>query len=90
LKAAGRQDSIMPAVPTIVEFLKRTGGNTKKSSEVLKAAVGLLGDLGATFGKKLQLLFREPFASALIQEAMDDEESKPNAIWAQEVSEQLT
>ena len=84
MKASQKQDVVLKAVDGIVDFTARTAVNEHKSSEVVKAAVGLLGDLGQTFGKRVLQLFREPFVNGLIQEGLADEEVREIAIWAQQ------
>ena len=53
----------------------------------MKSAIGLLGDLGQTFGVKMQQLYSQPFVTALIQQAnkVDDEDIKDTAKWTQSV-----
>lgn len=87
LKASNKQDSVLPFVEGIVEFLHRSAADENRSSEVLKSAVGLLGDLGQTFGAKMQPLYVMPFVSMLIQQgAQADAEIQEVAQWAQSVS----
>ena len=40
----------------------------QKDEEVLKAAVGLLGDLGQTFGTRMQAMYRLPFVMSVVKE----------------------
>ena len=70
-----------------MEFLHRSAADQNRSSEVLKSAVGLLGDLGQTFGAKMQGLYQMNFVPLLIQQAATaDEEIREVAQWAQTVS----
>ena len=86
LKAANKQDTVLPFVEGIVEFLHRSAADENRSSEVLKSAVGLLGDLGQTFGAKMHSIYMMPFVPALIQQAAQaDEEIQEVAQWAQSV-----
>jgi len=48
LGASKKQDSIAPAVDSIVEFLRRSTEDQHRSDEVLKSAIGLLGDMVCT------------------------------------------
>lgn len=73
---------------SIVEFLVRSSSDERRSDEVLKSAIGLLGDLGQTFGIKMQQLYNQPFVTALIQQAnkVDDTDIQETAKWTQSVS----
>lgn len=76
-----------PYIDTIMDLLRRID-DKNKSSEVLKTAVGVLGDLGQTFGKRMHNLYLQPFVSSLVQQALTDEEDdvKQVADWSQSVS----
>ena len=78
---------MLPFLEAVVEFLHRSAADENRSSEVLKSAVGLLGDLGQTFGAKMQPLYQMPFVGQLIQQAATaDQEIQEVAQWAQSVS----
>lgn len=87
MKAGNKQDTVMPFVDGMVEFLHRSAADENRTNEVLKACVGLLGDLGQTFGVKMQQLYQMPFVPMLIQQAAqaDDEDIQEVAQWAQSV-----
>jgi importin subunit beta-1 len=90
LKAANKQDTVLPFVEGMVEFLHRSAADKDRTNEVLKACVGLLGDLGQTFGVKMQALYQMPFVPLLIQQASQaDEDIQEVAQWAQTVSNLL-
>jgi importin subunit beta-1 len=61
LKEAKKEESVVPALDAIVELLQRSTNDEHKSEEVLKAAVGLLGDLGQIFGSRMAQVYRMPF-----------------------------
>lgn len=61
LKEAKKEESVVPALDAIVELLQRSTNDENKSEEVLKAAVGLLGDLGQIFGSRMAQVYRMPF-----------------------------
>ena len=77
---------VLAALDGIVEFMAKSTTSDHKSVEIVKAAVGLLGDLGQIFGKKVINVFKQPFVSSLIQEGLSDEDVKETASWAQSVS----
>ena len=86
LKSANKQDSVWPAIESIIEFLQRSAMDENRSDEVLKSAVGLIGDLGQTFGAKMIPVFNQPFIQPLILQGISYEEIKDTAKWAQQVS----
>jgi hypothetical protein len=61
LKEAKKEESVVPALDAIVELLQRSTDDEHKSEEVLKAAIGLLGDLGQIFGTRVAPVYRMPF-----------------------------
>jgi importin subunit beta-1 len=68
LKEANKEESVVPALDAIVELLQRstdTNVEGDKSEEVLKAAIGLLGDLGQIFGARVAPVYRMPFVSTV-------------------------
>lgn len=72
----------------MVEFLHRSAADENRTNEVLKSCVGLLGDMGQTFGIKMQALYQMPFVPMLIQQASQSEEDDIREIaqWAQSVN----
>jgi hypothetical protein len=88
LKAANKQDTVLPFLDGMVEFLHRSAADENRTSEVLKACVGLLGDLGQTFGSKMQQLYQMPFVPMLLQQAQQqgDDDIQEVAQWTQSVS----
>ena len=91
LKEAKKQDSVIPALETIVELLERSTNDEQKSEEVLKAAVGLLGDLGQIFGNKMANVYRMPFVKKVFIEGLETEDSSINdtAKWAQSIAHNM-
>lgn len=86
MKAAEKQEVVAPYIETIMDLLRRLD-DKNKSSEVLKTAVGVLGDLGQTFGKRMHNLYLQPYVSSLVQQALVDDEDdvKQVADWAQQM-----
>lgn len=86
LKSANKQDTVLYSLDVIVEFLKRSAEDPNRSGEVLKSAVGLLGDLGQIYGTKMQSFYSQPFIARLIEEAgHNGSESQEIATWARSV-----
>ncbi len=86
LKASNKQDSVLPAMDAVIEFLRRSATDENRSEDVLKSAVGLLGDLGQTFGSKMAPVYTQPFVQPLILQAISYEEINETAKWTQSVS----
>lgn len=76
---------VIPNLETMVEFLRRSGSDDQRSPEVLRSAVGLLGDLGQTFGPRMQFIFMQPFVQEFINEAAQDEDNFDTVQWAKSV-----
>lgn len=62
-------------------FMARLQANPEISSELLKAVVGLLGDLAQTFGRRVSHVFRQPFVSLLVQQGSQDEDALEISQW---------
>ncbi len=87
LSAAQKQDSIFMHMESIVDFLKRSAQDQNRSGEVLKSAVGLLGDLGQIYKGKSRPLFEQPFVKQLIDEALQNGcDAEEVATWTETVS----
>lgn len=77
---------VLQFIEAIVEFLSRSATDSNRSGEVLKSAVGLLGDLGQSFGPKVAQIYRLPVVGAIfLQASQDDEDTKEVAVWAKQV-----
>jgi hypothetical protein len=85
LKEANKQDIVLVALEGIVDFIYRCANNDNKSVEIVKAAVGLVGDLAVVFGKRVLNVFKQPFVNTLIQEGLTEEDIRDTAAWAQKV-----
>eukprot|EP01039_Chlorochromonas_danica_P011194 gene11194-12482_t len=87
LKEVNKQDLMLPALETIVEFVHRSSVDTNRSEEVIKSAVGLLGDLGQSFGAKMLPVFEQPWTSQLIKHALQAGiNAEEVANWAHSIS----
>lgn len=86
LKVVNKQDSILPFLECICEFLQRSAMDPNRSYDVLKSAIGLLGDLGQTYGLRMQGLYRSPFIAHLFQQVADEDvDIQETSKWAQTV-----
>jgi hypothetical protein len=60
--------TVTPFLSTLTDLLhpSSTSPYEQKSEEVLKAAVGLLGDLGQIFGSRMSQVYHMPFVKSVI------------------------
>jgi importin subunit beta-1 len=72
LKEGHKQELLLPALETIVDFIQRSACDQNRSDEVLKSSVGLLGDLGQSFGAKMLPVFQMPFVNTIINQALTE------------------
>jgi hypothetical protein len=77
---------MVPTLEGTIEFIHRSTNDPNKTIGVLKAAVGLLGDLGDAFGGKMFPVFSQPYVLQLISEALQEDETRDVALWAQKVT----
>jgi hypothetical protein len=90
LKAANKQDIALSSLDVVIDFVRRSAEDNNRSAEVLKSAVGLLGDLGQIYGVKIQAIYNQPFVAKLIEEAMHNgDDSLQIATWARSVGSVL-
>ena len=91
LKDSGKQDALLASLDQIAQFLQRSSAGEDRPSEVLKAAVGLIGDLAQTFGKRVQQLFASPVITQIVQNGLGDEDENVQRLssWAQQVIQTL-
>ena len=76
---------MVPYIDSTIEFVHRSTSDPNQTDAVLKAAVGLLGDLGDSFKARMYPVFTQPFVTELINIAVSNEDSKEVALWAQRI-----
>jgi importin subunit beta-1 len=87
LKEANQQDLILPGLGPVAEFIQRAGCDTNRSDEVLKTAVGLIGDIGQSYGAKVLAFLQQGFVSNMINDALLGQcNAEEVANWAKSVS----
>ncbi|RYG64906.1 hypothetical protein EON64_13025 [archaeon] len=87
LKEANQQDLMMPSLMGVAEFIQRAGCDSNRSDEVLKSCVGLIGDMGQSYGAKIQSFLQQEFVSKLINDALLGQcNAEEVANWAKSVS----
>ena len=86
LKSEGAHESMLPYLDRIIIFIQRSTQCTTKTTEVLKAAIGLVGDLADCFGPRMSAVLSQPFVSNMLEEGSDYEEMQQLVKWAYDVS----
>lgn len=85
-----KHEVVIPFFEKILDFIQRCAVDPHHSSLVLKALVGLLGDMGNCFGTKMYGVLTQPFVQQVLQEAMSEEEDiRTIANWTQSVIMQI-
>jgi len=76
---------MVPFLDRIVEFIGRCITDKHRNTAVLKSVVGLLGDLGHSFGARMRGFLSNQYVQAAIQEAMEgDDNLRTLAVWTQQ------
>ena len=73
-KQAKKTDLMLGHLDDIVDFIKRCVGDRRRSVDVLRSSIGLLGDLGGAFPQKMKPIFQDPSIPALLQQGKDSDE----------------
>ena len=71
----------MPAIEQIVNLIHKSTSDTNCVPSVLKAAIGLLGDLGSAFGSRMHQIFSQPYIAQLLQEGRQYDEMTTIVNW---------
>ena len=87
LKDAEKQDSVIPALDGVIALLRRCAEDDRKSDDVVKASVGLIGDLAQIFTNRVPVLintFLEPFVVKLFEEGKEiGDDVEETSKWAE-------
>lgn len=67
LTGANKQDVIFPYVEGMASFIGQCTNDPYCNESVSKAAVGLVGDLGSSFGSKLRHIYSVPYFMQFLQ-----------------------
>jgi importin subunit beta-1 len=86
LKSEGAHESMLPFLDRIILFIQRSTQSSTKSTEVLKAAIGLVGDLADCFGPRMASVLSQPFVTSMLEEGSEYEEMQQLVKWAYDVS----
>eukprot|EP01041_Mallomonas_annulata_P000250 gene250-463_t len=80
-------DILIPFLERIIDFVSRCAKDEHRSPQVLKAVVGLLGDMGQAFGPRMYHVLHQPFFHTLVQEAISqgDNTTRQLGTWTQSV-----
>ena len=60
---------MVPGIDQIVNLIAKSCQDPFCVPPVLKASIGLLGDLGATYGGRMHQIFAQPLVLQLLQES---------------------
>lgn len=82
---------LIPFVQNIVQFCGIISADVNRTENIVRLALGVLGDLGQALGSKVKQPLTQPFVKQLISEGMKGEEqsTKESAQWAKEVITKL-
>ena len=70
----------------MVDFVQRCSTDPHRSPAVVKAVIGLLGDMGHSFGVRLQAVLVQPYVGQLLQEGSTMDDSTRQLVqWTQSV-----
>ena len=85
LKGDDKQDAVVPYLDRMIEFIQRCVQDPTKTTEVLKAAIALVGDLVDCFGSRMSNILNQPFIGAMLMEGKQYDEMRQIATWTQKV-----
>lgn len=91
LKSAKKQNLMIEHLDAIIDFIQRCVSDSRKTADVLKSSIGLIGDLGQCFPQKMRSLFMDAQFNNLLQEAdsIGDEKAIEAAKWTRQVQQQV-
>jgi len=79
-------DVVIPFLDRMVEFVQRCSTDPHRSPTVLKAVIGLLGDMGHSFGSRLNSTLTQPYIGAVLQEGLTMDDSTRQLVqWTQTI-----
>ena len=78
-----------PYLDRVIEFVRRCVEDPTKSTEVLKAAIALVGDLVDCFRGRMSNVLNQPFVGAMLQEGKEYDEMRQIANWTQKVGSSI-
>lgn len=73
LREGKKENAVVPGIEQIVNLIQRATSDPHCGVEVLKGAIGLLGDLGATYGARMYQIYSQPYIAQLMQEGRQHE-----------------
>lgn len=85
MKEAKKENIIVPAIEQIVTLIHKSTSDPQCVPAVLKAAIGLLGDLGSAYGARMFQIFSQPYILQLLQEGRQYEDLSSIVDYAQGV-----
>eukprot|EP01006_Ploeotia_vitrea_P006516 TRINITY_DN13463_c0_g1_i1.p1 TRINITY_DN13463_c0_g1~~TRINITY_DN13463_c0_g1_i1.p1 ORF type:complete len:380 (+),score=24.45 TRINITY_DN13463_c0_g1_i1:146-1141(+) len=89
LKDAKKEGIVVPAIEQIVNLIHKATSDNHCVPSVLKAAIGLLGDLGSAYGNRMYQIFSQPYIMQLLQEGRTFEDLQTIVNWTQGIVQQI-
>jgi hypothetical protein len=80
-----KQAMLQSTIGTMFEFAIQCGISQYKDNEVMKNALGVIGDLGHAYGRNMQQYFRHQSVQVILEEGLADAETESSADWAKKV-----
>lgn len=79
-------DVVAPFLDRMVEFVQRCSTDPHRSSSVVKAVIGLLGDMGHSFGARLSPVLSQQFVGQVLHEGLSMDDSTQQLVqWTQSI-----
>ena len=77
-----KENNVVPAIESIVTLIHKSTSDKLCTPAVLKASIGLLGDLGTTFGNRMFQIYSQAYILQLLQEGRQYEDMADVVTWA--------
>jgi len=89
LREAKKENAVVPGIEQIVNLIHKSTSDVNCNPSVLKGAIGLLGDLGATYGARMHQIFAQPYIAQLLQEGRQHEDMEQIVNYTQGIIQQV-
>lgn len=89
MRESKKADVLVSGIESMVNLIHKATDEDTCTESVLKGAIGLLGDLGATYGSRMHQIFSQPYVVKLIQEGKEYEDMADLVNYTQSVVHQV-
>lgn len=89
MRESKKENLLIPGIENIVNFIHKATSDSNCIPSVLKAAIGLLGDLGATYGSRMHQIFSQPYITQLLQEGRQYDDMTSIVNYTQSIVHQI-